>query len=39
MTSGPATEPMRPPVTPTATKWATNHDWSRRGQYKPKAKK
>lgn len=31
MTTNVGHEPMRPPETPTATRWATNHDWNRRG--------
>lgn len=32
-------EPIRPPATPTATRYASNHNWSRRGdntKYKTK---
>lgn len=36
----PLLDAMRAPETPTATRWAANHDWSRRGDNtKPKNKR
>lgn len=40
MDSSAGKEPIRPPVTPTCTRMASNHDWSYRGDNtKYKAKK
>ena len=29
--SSPNAEPIKPPATPSATRWATNHNWCFRG--------
>jgi hypothetical protein len=40
MTGNQGWEPIRPPVTPSATRYASNHDWCWRGDNtKPKSKR